>query len=63
MDPLMYQGQKFVVLSTSNMIGGVNTTSLSSFLLLAFLLFISGTVLLFLSKRNSQMGQLANRVN
>lgn len=63
MDPLMYQGQKFVVLSTSNMIGGVNTTSLSSFLLLAFLLLISGTVLLFLSKRNSQMGQLANRVN
>lgn len=55
----MYNGKKFVVLSTSNAIGGVNHTSFLVFLGLSVLLFMASLVLFFIQKRNGDIKTLA----
>lgn len=55
----MFEGKKFVVLSTSNIIGGMNLVSFLSFFLLAFLLYLSALGLFLLSKRDLKARHLA----
>lgn len=55
----MFEGKKFVVLSTSNVIGGVNLVSFLSFFIIAFLLYLSSLGLYLLSNRDLKARHLA----
>jgi hypothetical protein len=59
MDPNMFEGKKFIVLSTSNVVGGINYTTFLVFILLFVLLTLSSLTLIFISKRNVQIRELA----
>lgn len=62
MDPEMFEGQKRVIFSTSNFIGGKNSTTYAFFFLLGFLLLLASVGLLFLSKRNLETKQISTTV-
>ena len=55
----MFEGTKRVIFSTSNVIGGLNYTTFLCFLLISVLLFMSALALLFISKRNVEIKELA----
>lgn len=55
----MFEGKKFIVLSTSNVIGGINFTSFLAFGLLSLLLLLSALALNFIASRNVEIKELA----
>lgn len=49
----MFEGKKYILLSTANALGGENHSTFLAFMLFSALLFFASIILMFVSKRNA----------